>query len=93
MQIRITRHSTCAAISIPPGDYLVALSSENHQIRLTGHGLDLMLPATRRRSKARGRMDSVALYPGGGGSWSLVIHSPKLGEWIALIEEDRTVKA
>ncbi len=88
MQIRIQHASLCGKVEVPPGDYLVALSSENQQIRLTGHGLDLALPAIRRRAQGKGRVDSVAFFNGGGSTWSLVFTSPKLGEWIALLEKD-----
>jgi hypothetical protein len=90
MQIRIQHASLCGEVEIPPGDYLVALSSENQQFRLTGRGLDLMIPATRRRPQGKGRVDTVTFFSGGGTKWSLVYNSAKLGEWIAMLEKDST---
>jgi hypothetical protein len=90
MQIQIKHHCVCGGLEIPPGDYLVALASESQQIRLTGHGLDLKIPAVRRRAQSKGKCDSVTFFSGGGTSWSLIYMSPKLGEWISLIEKDNS---
>jgi hypothetical protein len=88
VQVRISHHSVCGNLEIPPGDYLVALASESQQIRLTGHGLDILLPAVRRRAQGKGRVDSVSFFSGGGNAWTLIFTSPKLGEWVSMLERD-----
>ena len=86
MQIRVSKNSVAGDQQIPSGDYLVALHTEAQQIRLTGKGLDIVLPAIKRRMKAKTKIESVQFFSGGGASWSIVIQSPKYGEWVAMIE-------
>ncbi len=86
MQIRVTRNSVCGAIEVPAGEYLVAVSADGRQIKLTGHGLDIALPAVRRKAQGKGRVDSVTFFNGGGKTWSIVVNLPKQGEWVAMVE-------
>ena len=92
MQIRITNDLLCGSLEVPAGDYLVALAAESQQVRLTGRGLDLALPAIRRRSKAQGRSDTVSFYSAGGNSFSILVTSPKQGEWIVMLEKNKGIK-
>ena len=41
-----------------------------------------------RRSASRSRVPTVSFASGGGRSWSLVVTTPKYGEWISQIEKD-----
>ena len=92
MQIRIPSDLLCGGIEVPAGDYLVALSADSQQIRLTGRGLDLQLPALRRRNKAQGKSETVSFYNAGGSAFSILVASPKLGEWIVMLEKNKGIK-
>jgi hypothetical protein len=88
MRVTFPRNGVCAEVEIPRGEYQVVLHSESNQIVLIGGGMDLKLPATRRRSKSRLKTATVSFYCGGGKLWSLIISTPKQGEWISIIELD-----
>ena len=92
MQVRIPSDLLCGGIQVPAGDYLVALSADSQQVRLTGRGLDLLLPALRRRNKAQGRHDTVSFHNAGGTAFSILVMSPKLGEWIVMLEKGKELK-
>ncbi|MBU6375418.1 MAG: hypothetical protein KGQ59_05440 [Bdellovibrionales bacterium] len=89
MRITVSKDSVVGAIIVPAGDYLVSLKADTQQIRLTGKGLDLLIPAIKRRNQCRGKIETATFFSGGAGQWSLVINSPKLGEWVALMEINR----
>jgi hypothetical protein len=86
MKISLSKDAQCSGVSIPTGDYWVSLLSESQQMQLTGRGQDFRIAAVRRRSKTKQKTTSVSFYSGGGPQWSLVFSSPKLGEWVALLE-------
>lgn len=86
MRINIPKDSRAGSQEIPKGDYWVSLHSDSQQIFLSAGGRDIKLPAVRRRNKARSKSTSVTFYSAGGVHWSLLISTPKYGEWIALIE-------
>lgn len=65
---------------------MVALSSESGEIVLTGGGKQFKIPAKRRRAQSRSRVTTIAFYSGGGNIWSLVVTTPKHGEWVASLE-------
>ncbi|MCM2276693.1 MAG: hypothetical protein NDJ89_01295 [Oligoflexia bacterium] len=86
MRIQLTKNAVCGKVQIPKADYWVSLNSDSGQILLSAGGKDLRLPAVKRRSQVRTRSTTVSFYSGGGPLWSLVISTPKYGEWIATIE-------
>jgi hypothetical protein len=90
MRIQIKEDAMCGKAPIPKGEYLVSLQSDSQQINLVAGGKTFKLPATRRRATSKVRTESVTFYSGGGKSWSLVVNTPKHGEWIAMIEYSGT---
>jgi hypothetical protein len=76
---------------VPHGDYMVSLMAESSQLLLVGGGRDYKVPAIRRRQQPKSKSKSVQVtfYSGGGNSWSLIVSSPKQGEWIAYLELER----
>ena len=86
MKIKLKEEASAGNVVIPAGEYSVALLSEMQQINLVGGGKDYKIPAIRRRGTAKTRSTTVSFYSGGGKSWSLLIQTPKHGEWIASIE-------
>lgn len=92
MKITVKGDAASGNVFIPAGDYMVALDAGSQQIRLTGRGLDLKLPAIRRRQTAKTRVLTVLFYCGGGTTWSLVVSTPKQGEWLAMVEFQREPK-
>lgn len=89
MRITLSKTANCGAVELAAGDYWVSLNADSSQIFLIAGGRDFKLPATRRRVKVRTKSTTVSFYSGGGDLWSLVVTSPKLGEWISLIEYKR----
>lgn len=71
---------------VSPGEYMVGLSAESGEIILTGGGKQYRLPATRRRTQSKSKITSVTFYGGGGNVMSLIISTPKQGEWISMLE-------
>ena len=90
MKIQLTSDAICATVPIPKGEYTVALMSENHTINLVAGGRDIKLPAIRRRTQSRSRTTTISFYASGGQLWSLVVTTPKHGEWICTIEYDKS---
>lgn len=86
MKITLTSDATCGNVMIPKGEYLVALLPDMGQINLAGGGKDYKIPAVRRRTAGRTRITTISFYSGGGRTWSLVVSTPKNGEWVAFIE-------
>jgi hypothetical protein len=86
MKIQIKNDAVSGKVVIPKGEYWVSLNNEAQQIFLTAGGKDLKIPATKRRSTAKTKTTTVVFYSGGGTTWSLVVNTPKHGEWVAFIE-------
>ncbi len=86
MKIQVTRDGMSGKLLIPKGDYMVSLQAETGTINLVGGGKDFRLPAIRRRTTSKSKITNVSFYSGGGSVWSLVINTPKQGEWIAYID-------
>ena len=86
MKISIPKDAVCGTVMIPLGDYWVSLQSETGEINLTGHGRDIRIKATRRRVKANSKITTVQFYNGGGKQLSLVVSTPKFGEWVSFLE-------
>jgi hypothetical protein len=80
------KDSVCGKVEIPAGEYMVALAADTGQLALIGGGKTLKIPAVRRRSSARTRVTTVSLIPGGGVLFSIVMSTPKQGEWISMLE-------
>ncbi|MBC7385993.1 MAG: hypothetical protein H7301_07520 [Cryobacterium sp.] len=74
------------------GEYMVALAADSGRFALTGGGKQFKLPAIRRRTKGKSRIITVTFFSGGGTTWSLVVPTPKQGEWIAMLEATATKK-
>jgi hypothetical protein len=55
-------------------------------IYLSGAGKDYKLPATKRSNKSKYKNITVIFAASGGVYWSLMIATPKYGEWVALVE-------
>jgi len=86
LKVRLSRAAICGNIEIPEGEYMVALQSESGQINLAGGGRDYKIPATKRRNNSKSKVTSIQYYSGGGKIWSLVVQTPKHGEWVAMLE-------
>ncbi len=86
MKVTISRDAICAKVAVPAGEYMVALATDTQQMILTGGGKQVKIPAVRRRSSAKTKVVTVTFYSGGGNQWSLVVSTPKFGEWIAMME-------
>jgi hypothetical protein len=86
MKIQLNKNAVCGKVFIPKGEYLVALQAEAGVFSLTGAGLDIKIPATRRRMDSKTKTTSVNFYSGGGTTWSLIVNTPKFGEWIAMMD-------
>lgn len=86
MRLTFRKNATSGMIPIPAGEYWISLSHESGEIKLTAGGKDIRIKATRRRVQARTRVLNIQLVSGGGRIWSLVISTPKHGEWVAFIE-------
>ena len=86
MKVTINKDSICAKVDVPAGEYMVALASDTGQIALVGGGKTYKVPAVRRRTAGKTRTTTVSLIPGGGSLYSLVLSTPKMGEWIAMFE-------
>ncbi len=86
MKITLPEEGICGIITIPEGEYWVAPQLEAGKINLIAGGRDYPLKAVRRRQSTRVRTQNIAFTCGGGSIWSLVVQSPKHGEWAAFIE-------
>ncbi len=86
MKITIPKEAVCGNAVIPPGEYWVALQSDAQQILLAAQGRDVKIPATRRRTASKTKTTTVSFYAGGGPIWSLVVNTPKHGEWVSMLE-------
>ena len=85
MKITLARDAICGELSIPKGDYFAALG-ETGFILLTGAGKTHKLKATKRRAASKTKTIQVAWYCAGGVTWSLVVTTPKHGEWISMLD-------
>lgn len=86
MKVTLTKDSKCGKIEVPSGEYVVALAADMGVLSLVGGGKTHKIPVIRRRSVAKTRITTVALIPGGGSLFSLIVSTPKQGEWIAMLE-------
>jgi hypothetical protein len=86
VKITIPKEAVCGKAVIPAGEYWVALQSDSQQILLAAQGRDIKIPATRRRTASKTKTTTVSFYAGGGPIWSLVISTPKYGEWVSMLE-------
>jgi hypothetical protein len=91
MKIHVKEDATSGKTVIPKGEYMVSLQTDSQQINLIAGGKTLKLPATKRRTTSKTRTVTINFYSGGGKSWSLIVNTPKNGEWIALIEYGATI--
>jgi hypothetical protein len=86
MRITVPKDAKSGNVMIPRGDYWVSLHPEMQMIFLSGAGRDYKIMATKRRSKSKYKTITVTFFSAGGAFWSLLVATPKYGEWIALIE-------
>ena len=89
--INVKSDALCGNTSIPSGDYTVSVRADTRQINLAGHGRDIEIYAIGRRCKGVVRSMDVQFTPAGGASnWSLVVKTPKMGEFVStLIYEEK----
>lgn len=88
MKITIQSNASSGAVQIPKGEYWVSLAAEAGEMTLSARGQDIRIKATRRRSKTNAKTTVVSYYSGGGKQWSLVVTTPKQGEWVAFIDTE-----
>ena len=86
MKVTLSKDALCGKILVPKGEYMVALASDTQQLVLTGGGKQYKIPAVRRRANAKTKVTTVTFYSGGGSTWSLLVSTPKFGEWISMME-------
>ncbi len=86
MKITLSRKAICSKIDIPAGEYMVVLAADSGQMSLVGGGKTFKIPAVRRRASAKTKVTTVTFLSGGGVLWSLIVSTPKSGEWIATME-------
>ncbi len=86
MKITINKDAISGKIFVPKGEYMVALASDTQQLVLTGGGKQYKIPAIKRRASGKTKVTTVSFYSGGGPQWSLLISTPKFGEWISMLE-------
>jgi hypothetical protein len=86
MKVTLSKDSVCGKVDVPSGEYMVALASDSGQFSLIGGGKTYKIPAVRRRTSGKSRTTTVNLIPGGGATFSLVMSTPKMGEWVAMFE-------
>src|SRR5688572_20297105 len=92
MKVSIPKDALAGDIEVPAGDYLVAIAADTGSFTLTGRGRTVKIPATKRRVNAKNKATSVTFFNAGGTVYSLVFQSPKLGEWVAMLDIDTTKK-
>jgi hypothetical protein len=86
MKVTLSKNSTCGKVEVPAGEYMVALASDTGQLAFVGGGKTHKVPAVRRRTAGKTKFTTVSLVPGGGSLFSIVMSTPKQGEWIAMFE-------
>jgi len=86
VRITIPKDAVCGKTPIPAADYWVSLNASGGEISLSAAGRDIKVKATKRRSTSKSKTTSVQFFCGGGKLWSLVISTPKMGEYVAFIE-------
>ncbi|MGE0616029.1 MAG: hypothetical protein AB7P04_10330 [Bacteriovoracia bacterium] len=86
MKITLSGDGECGTVEIPAGEYLVSVNSQAQEIVLAGRGKTLAVKATKRRSKSKYKTTQIQFYSGGGTTWSLVVSTPKYGEFVSFIE-------
>ena len=86
MRITIPKDGKSGNAVITKGDYWVSLHPEVQMIYLSGAGRDIKLPATKRSNKSKYKTLTVIFAAAGGVFWSIMVATPKYGEWVAQIE-------
>lgn len=86
MKINIKSDAHCNGIDVHPGEFLVALHPESREIYLTGAGTTYKLKATKRKATQKVKRETINFMSGGGKLWSLIVTTPKQGEWVSFIE-------
>ncbi|NOX98992.1 MAG: hypothetical protein GXP30_04540 [Verrucomicrobia bacterium] len=84
--IQINRLALCGSTAIPAGNYTVSVRSDSRQINLESGGRDVEISAIGRPNKGNVRSLDVQFVPGGGSDiWTLLVKTPKMGEYMATI--------
>jgi len=86
VRITISKDATCGNIPVPRNDYWVSLNPSGGEISLSAGGKDIKVKATKRRNSTKTKKLTIQFYCGGGKLWSLIVTTPKQGEWVAFIE-------
>lgn len=85
-KINLDRDAHCGNTPIPAGEYNVSVRMDSRQINLEGQGRDFELNAIRRPSRGMVRFPDVHFSPSGGlNNWTLLVKTPKLGEYLTTI--------
>ena len=91
--IRIERDALCGNTIVPPGEYTVSVRADTRQINLEGQGRDIELNAVGRPTKGVVRSLAVQFSSSGGGNcWTLVVKTPKMGEYMAEVTYEEKKK-
>lgn len=84
--IVIEKEARCGATNIPAGEYSVSLRTDSRQISLEGQGREIAINAIGRPNKGIVRSLDVQFVPSGGANtWSLLVKTPKMGEYFSTI--------
>jgi hypothetical protein len=86
MKVTINKNSVCGKVDLPSGEYMVSLAADTGQLVMAGGGKTFKIPAVRRRTSGKTRTTTVNLIPGGGSTYSIVMSTPKQGEWVSMLE-------
>lgn len=86
MKIKLLKDAMSGNTYVPAGDYMVTLKAEAQEMTLVGRGKDFQVKALKRRQVGRSKATTVTWSCGGGTTWSLVVSTPKQGEWIAMFD-------
>jgi|GEM_PF-2775973 len=90
-KISIKTKGVSGEVEIPPGDYVVSVSTERSALLLVGGGRNYLIPAVNRKSAAteRAKKTTLQFYSLGGNNWTVSIVIPKRGEWVASIQLEK----
>lgn len=89
MKIQLKNPASAGGITIPPGEYMVALLTESREINLAGGGHDYRVPAKKRPNKRPVKVLDVQFYSLGGTSWTILVKTPKQGEWMGQLQIEK----
>ena len=86
MKVKVVKNAYSGKVHVPRGEYWVSLNTDSGEMKLSAQGRDICIKAKMRRKKTHAKVTTLQYHSGGGRTWSLIITTPKYGEWIAFIE-------